>query len=652
MEFIDNSYLSIAMACLISIILFLALITYISKHPKKNTKPLKILFVVMFISGMIIYCYCHYRVLDEVVNGTLKVTSLNWVQGENTSWFYYIMYIVMRSVIDVGMMFYGRSNSDVFYNLPESGNPAFVMGFWLLHMVAFFTAASALLIRFGDDFLRWFRIAETKMSDVNLVFGVNDDSIVFGKNIADIKGSMLVYVDSMVREDYETSIHNLGGIVYSDKEALKATLTFLKDIRIKKEKTRLSLYALSTEYDKNLQYARMMSDSLKELNIQPEQTKLVLLGTDEQKGMLFQFNENKYGYGNVLAFDEFELTARLLIHAYPLCNAIDFDENGRATENMEVLIVGVGRMGHEVLRKVIANGQFEGSNFHATIYEPIFIQRTGFFKSQYPTMFTNYNIDFELRDIRGHKFFKFLKDNASKLKYIVICLEDRETSRELAIRVIDSLQTMGRSQNVYTCDSKSVRCYSQDIQKCKTHWIYDSELLYSGEFDKYAIELNHRYTQGNSLDEDWKQCDYFGRMSSRASVDYLIPLIRRIKLNSKKFTPEQRENLSRNEHLRWCAFHYTFGYDVMKTEEFIQRIKKRQEEINKSGKSKLKTTKNEKDRRHVCLVSWDELDEISQIENSLTNGNKDYKENDRINVDMVMELTQSKLSKEPLKKSL
>ena len=650
MSFTESSYVPIAISIVLAIALFILIITYISKHPKKNTKLLKILFVIMFIVGMIMYCYFHYRMLEEVVSGELNSKSLDWVQSESTSWFYYITYIVMRSAMDVGMMFYGRSNSEIFYSLPESENPNNVFCFWLLHTIAFFTASSALIIRFGDNFLRWFRWAKTKVSDVDLIFGINDSSIVVGRNIADDEGSMLVYVDNVVSEDYESSIHNLGGIVYSDKDALKATKSFLKDIRIQKGTTRLRLFVMSSDYDKNLQYAQMMSESLKELQILPEQTKLILLGTNEERGMIFQFNEKQYGYGNVLAFDEFEMNARMLIHEHPPCNAIKFDENGCATENMEVLIVGVGRMGHEVLRKVIANGQFEGSEFHATIYEPVFIQRTGFFESQYPNMYANYNIDFELRDIKGRKFFKFLQDNASKLKYIVICLEDRERSRNLAINVIDRLQTLGYPQDVYTCDSKGIRCYSSEVQKCKTHWIYDSALLYSGEFDKYAMELNHRYTQGNGVEEDWKQCDYFGRMSSRASVDYLIPLISRIKdlMHIKNLTNKQRENLAKCEHLRWCAFHYTFGYDVMSKDEFVQRVKERQYEIEKLGKSKIKTSKNEKERRHICLVSWEELDEISRIENSLTNGNKDYKGNDIINVDMVMKIIQEDKSQEAL----
>ena len=259
-------------------------------------------------------------------------------------------------------------------------------------------------------------------------------------------------------------------------------------------------------------------------------------------------------------------------------------------------------------------------------------------------MFANYDIDFEPQSGRGNKIFKFLQENAHKLKYIVVCLDNRDTARDIAVHMVDRLQTLGCPLNVYTCDSKSVRCYSQYAKECETHWIYDSELLYSGELDGYAMELNHRYCGGSSALEDWKQCAYFDRMSSRASVDYLIPLIRRMraKTGADVLTPEQRENLARSEHLRWCAFHYTFGFDVMDKKEFIGRVKEYLNDIREFGKSSVKITKDRKRLVHVCLVGWDELDEISRIENALTHGNRDYKNSDRMNVDMVTELMRGK----------
>ena len=640
-ENFSAGYSEIVIAWIVSTAVFAWLIIYLSKHPQKRTAPIMSVFVAMFILGTLMYCQLHYLEIESVTAGDIRNPAVSWMTGDNASW-YYMPYVIMSSVMDVGMMFYGRVNSSVFYNLPISESPLAVFIFWLINLVSFYTVASALLLRFGNDLLRWIRSMTSKISDVDLIFGVNDDSVVFGRNISGRKGSILVYADSVTGENYESSIRDQGGISYTDKDAMKPSESFLKRIRIKPGATKLRLYALSHDYDRNLQYARIMSETLQKAGIFPGQTELVLLGTEEWKGMYFQSGANQYGYGSVTSFDEYEMSARLLIHEYPLCESVRFDENGRACEDINVLIVGFGRIGHEVLRKVIANGQFEGSNFHATIYDPNFEHREGFVKSQYPGMFTNYNIDFEPQSGRGTKIFSFLKDNASTLKYIVVCIDDRDTARDIAVHMADRLQAMGYPLNVYTCDTRGIRCYSQYAKECATHWIYDSELLYSGELDRYAMELNHRYAGGSSVSEDWKNCDYFGRMSSRASVDYLMPLIRRVTAGANSLTEIQRENLAKSEHLRWCAFHYTFGYDVMDTEEFSQRVKARQDEIRGQGHSSIKITKDAETRRHVCLVDWDGLDEISRIENEITNGSRNYKDSDRKNVDMVMEILQGR----------
>ena len=130
-------------------------------------------------------------------------------------------------------------------------------------------------------------------------------------------------------------------------------------------------------------------------------------------------------------------------------------------------------------------------------------------------------------------------------------------------------------------------------------------------------------------------------MSSRASVDYLIPLIKKIKGAGENLTPAQKENLARSEHLRWCAFLYTFGYDDMDKKELVARLKIYQDEINKFSKSEIKPTQDKNKRKHALLVSWEELKYISLIENFFTHGNKNYQSLDEKNVEVVMELIQS-----------
>ena len=71
------------------------------------------------------------------------------------------------------------------------------------------------------------------------------------------------------------------------------------------------------------------------------------------------------------------------------------------------------------------------------------------------------------------------------------------------------------------------------------------------------------------------------------------------------------------------------------------------DEIKEHGSSSVKMTKDMEKRTHVCLVNWDELDEISEIENSLTHDNADYKENDRRNVDLIAEIARKILPANP-----
>jgi hypothetical protein len=65
------------------------------------------------------------------------------------------------------------------------------------------------------------------------------------------------------------------------------------------------------------------------------------------------------------------------------------------------------------------------------------------------------------------------------------------------------------------------------------------------------------------------------------------------------------EDLAKAEHRRWNAFHYVNGWT-------------RKEKIAHGDQPR-----DNKNKQHVCLVDWDELDRLSII------FHQDYKENDR-----------------------
>ena len=74
----------------------------------------------------------------------------------------------------------------------------------------------------------------------------------------------------------------------------------------------------------------------------------------------------------------------------------------------------------------------------------------------------------------------------------------------------------------------------------------------------------------------------------------------------------------------------------MEREEFIQRVKD-----FKAG-AKIKASRDMQAKKHICLVDWDELDNISQLENSITQGSVNYKEFDRQNVDIILKILRGK----------
>ncbi len=49
----------------------------------------------------------------------------------------------------------------------------------------------------------------------------------------------------------------------------------------------------------------------------------------------------------------------------------------------------------------------------------------------------------------------------------------------------------------------------------------------------------------------------------------------------------------------------------------------------------LEQMKDAAGKRHACLIPWDELDKLSEMENALTGKKPDYKQMDRDNITTV-----------------
>ncbi len=590
---------------LVSAAIFLALILFLAFDIENPERWNRIAFSVAILGGLLIY------------------GSIN-AKGSNI-----IAVAVLRTIIDIGKMFGGGNRFEDFVELLGDGI-GWSIFFWAVHFFAYYALVSTIFIVLGKGAVRKLRMLIMSIRDIEVIYGTDDQAVLFGKKLSENKNVAIVFVGENLK--MESSIRRMGGILYSDASSLSASSKFLKKLAVKKDKGTVRLNAISEDPDANLSFALKFLKTLESNGITSKQTSLVLLGSEKEDGISLLATKGKYGYGSVKPFERAELSARLLFQKYPVCNQINFDDHALAQNDAECILVGFSHIGQEVLRKLIANAQFEGSSFHVKVYDPDIDRMNGVFKLRYSGMLDEYAIDFDPHDVRSLEAAEYISKKASSLAYIVIALSDESKGRAIAHSISDILEQNACELPIYQCGKDKVIAYYNGKESEK-HSIFDADILYHGAMDELAVQINHFYRDETEDPQDqWAECDFFSRMSCRASADYLSALIRRLDLSKHELDEQTMENLGRTEHLRWNAFHFSMGYSLMSDE-----IIKEREKLFKEDPT-VRVTRDSAKKLHACLVKWDELDELSRYETELTGKEIDYKKMDRDNVFIVKKL--------------
>ena len=605
---------------LLSAAFFVVVIFYIALEQEKRERITGIAFFIAALGGIVLYGFAYSHGHEGL---------------------FVHMSAVLRTLIDVGRMFVGMNNEAVFREALDNAGlngSVLVVLFWTVHFLAYYSMASAAIMALGKGAIRRLRQFLLRVKNVVVIYGVNDSSLAFGRHMSSDKHNSLVFV-GRADSSQESVIRQMGALLYNDDVSLRPQKAFFKRLAMRDDKQKLHLYALDTNEDANIKYAVNLLKVLKEENFDPARTDLVLLGQEESHGGDLQVGKDHYGYGEVKAFDHAELTARLLVQKYPICKAVEFDDNGLAKADVEVLVIGFGHMGQDVLKKLVANGQFAGSSFHAHVFDPACGMIDGFFRRSYAGLLENYDVNFYPYSGQSVKFCDFLEEHAKTLTYIVIAVGSLKKGSEIAYSIMELLNVYGRKMPVYQCCDDSVVCHRNHVES-EYSCLHDADILYGGTMDEFAMKINHYYCgPDGSEKEQWFSSDYFSRMSCRASADFLSAYLFRLCGNqSIEISDKKMENMSITEHLRWCGFHYSMGYTKMSDEVWEKRAEEYRKEIALGGKGRTRISKDTVDKRHACLVSWDELDVLSAKESTVTGKDTDYKQMDRDNIKVVLRL--------------
>ena len=276
-----------------------------------------------------------------------------------------------------------------------------------------------------------------------------------------------------------------------------------------------------------------------------------------------------------------------------------------------------------------------------TVFSNHFKREAGYLRADSPDLLKNYDIQSYEGDARGSEFYNYIGSRLSTLKLIAVCTGDAETNREISDNLMLFLQRR-RAENiaVVRVGDKSVRYQERVGSPIHTVNIYTRAFLSAEDADRRAILLNAGYDHSDRSDwEKWMDCDSFSKMSSRASAEFAPAVIRaagttREEMLAGEWKPseEMLQNLGETEHLRWNAFHFAMGYTLMSREEFESNAKTWMRCKAEGVPCSLKIAKNSEKRTHACLVSWEELDELSARENAVTDRRVNYKQTDIDNV--------------------
>ena len=618
--------MEILLVMLLTLISFLAMILLLAAQPRFAGRITRTFIVAAGIGGVFFYGYGF-----AVTTGHLGLATI-------------------RALLAVCGMYVGKMDLSSISAAPLMQHSFMQLLFWIVHLLALYATASAAITTVGAEALRKLRLWLARRGTLHLIYGVSDETLALSRELLRQKLGAVVFVDAKANSGKASAIAKAGCVLRSDSSALQADPAFLRSVGAHRKNRSIHVYALEALGTDNLRYAELLLKSLQENAVCADQTSLVIRAGENSEASSLQALDTRYGYGAVTVIQEATLAARTLIHHYPPCAYLEFDESGRASQDFEALVIGFGQVGQSVLRYLIMNGQFEGSHFRAAVFAPNCHAVMGHFSRSYPQVLKAYDIRTYAFDARSEQFYDYLTERAAGLKYITVCTGSEAMNLEIAEDLQDYLHNENLNIPIFLCSHRGVRHFNGASREEVFHSLYRPEVISLEELDAWAMLVNSHYQNdpAKAPETHWRCCDYFSRMSCRAAADFIPAMLRiagttreQVRQKGWDLTDAQLETMGRTEHLRWCAFHYCMGFSPMTREEYEEREALYLQQTA-AGQKPLRIGKNLSGRTHACLIGWQELEELSLHESRVTGKPVDYKAMDLENVHLIPELLRTR----------
>ena len=524
--------------------------------------------------------------------------------------------------------------------------------FWLCHVSALVLIQTALISLFGRKLIDSFRLRFGPHNEVYIIKGSDKNTFLLAENIAthdaeqklpDKKRLILFLLDE---NDDEKKISEkasrFGGIVQVlDK---KHDLSYcLKKARLGKRswpgKEKKYIIILMPKDTSTLDDVQLIADFSKENAVSPDKLDIFVFTSSEwDRDKIEEITQAKNGEKRKYPYtfhivNEIDLLARQMIEKHPPFECLNFS-GGKAEHNFTVMILGFGPVGQSALLRLVMNGQFVGSKMRAIIVDKDINDLRDCFLHRYPGLKLCCDMEFKDVNVKCEDFFSLL-DEEDSVDYTVASLHGDEINKQTALDIkhhyerkgIEALPFIAVAElNGSLHETKQVIIVSgkkESLNEAKQERkqnekifvfgsrdeVYKESVIICEKADRMAKAVNNVYNKKNpERAKLWAERDWFGQESNRATADFISTMLKLSGIKRDE-VPEEGplvknkdslvEILAQTEHLRWNAFHVAMGWKPVSIEEMRQRFN--------TTSTRVPTA-----RLHVCLVSWDKLDEISE----------------------------------------
>lgn len=290
----------------------------------------------------------------------------------------------------------------------------------------------------------------------------------------------------------------------------------------------------------------------------------------------------------------------------------------RAVRPFSVCILGFGALSREFLFSTWENASFEsdapdGRGFEALVIDSDIERRRAVAVLDAPEIKSAPFITWMSCAPDSEECFEKIKDSLGTLHQILIATDDTSVNLDIAMRLLRMFRRCGMEKDhpqiviaVFEDADGSIKFISREpgstfLQSNRSQFTYGE--LARRAADAKAEELHGQYIRNSMFPSDWNSIGTFLQNSNRAVVwDIPNKLLLAGDLSGK--TDEEKDRiyweLARYEHRRWNTFQYTHGWTLLPLSEMTEEEKEKC------------VTKRKSEKRHACLVPWDELDALPQ----------------------------------------